>query len=57
MCSEFTCDHAMIWKKKHLSLFDIMTLEILERFQFRGPPLLSDMLPARFLAQSSESMQ
>ena len=29
--------------------------ECLERLQFRGPPLLSAMLPARFLAQSSES--
>ena len=29
----------------------------LERLQFRGPPLLSAMLPARFLAQSNESMQ
>ena len=28
-----------------------------KRLQFRGPLLLSAMLPARFLAQSSESMQ
>ena len=40
----------------HMGRVSTMIIVLRERLQFKGPPLLPAMLPARFLVQSSESI-